>query len=157
MSWNPHVTVAAIVERAGKFLMIEERTNGRLVLNQPAGHLEPGESLLQAVARETLEEAGYRFEPEAFIGVYHFHNDRLDRTVIRFALCGSVDDYVVAPSDPSIVATHWLDPSALRQRQQDLRCPEVLTAIEDYLDGRRLPLDALSTSPLPSPETLEIS
>src|SRR5882672_10221362 len=97
MRWNPEVTVAAIVEREGRFLMVEERIRGRLVLNQPAGHLEDRETLLEAVVRETREETAWRLTPQALVGTYLWRSPD-ERTFLRFAFCGVVDDH--RPTEP---------------------------------------------------------
>src|SRR6202161_4805857 len=113
MVWKPDVTVAAVVERGGRFLLVEERIRGRLVLNQPAGHLEDGEALLDAVVRETLEETGWQFTPEALLGVYQWRSSR-GHTTLRFAFTGSVQGYDAArPLDPPIEAPPWLAREAL--------------------------------------------
>ena len=139
------VTVAAIIERAGKFLMVEERSGANLVLNQPAGHLEQRESLLAAVARETLEETGHRFEPEHVVGVYLWHSKDADTTYLRVAFCGAVEPSAdVAVLDESIVALHWLTRGELARRAHRLRSPMVLRGIDDYLSGQRYPLDCLT-------------
>src|SRR3954469_23085610 len=109
MRWNPDVTVAAVVERDGRYLMVEERIAGRLVLNQPAGHLEKGETLIDAVIRETREETAWRFTPAALVGIYLWRNPENDRTFLRFAFCGSVDDHrAEQPLDTGIVRAAWL-------------------------------------------------
>jgi len=139
-----HVTVAAIIEREGRFLFVEELAGGKLVLNQPAGHLEPGESLVEAVVRETLEETGHRFEPTHLIGIYLWQADN-GTTFLRIACCGA---QTPPPSgepvrlDEGIVATHWLTRSQIRGR--DLRSPMVLRCLDDYLAGTRYSLDALT-------------
>jgi 8-oxo-dGTP pyrophosphatase MutT (NUDIX family) len=144
MVWKPDVTVAAIIERSGRFLLVEERIRGRLVLNQPAGHLEDGEALLDAVIRETLEETAWQFTPEALLGVYQWRSTR-GHTTLRFAFTGSVHGYDAArPLDPPIVTTHWLAREEIAQRAARLRTPLVLRCVEDYLAGRRLPLDVLA-------------
>jgi len=144
MVWKPDVTVAAIIERSGRFLLVEERIRGRLVLNQPAGHLEDGEALLDAVIRETLEETAWQFTPEALLGVYQWRSAR-GHTTLRFAFTGSVHGYDAArPLDPPIVTTHWLAREEIAQRAARLRTPLVLRCVEDYLAGRRLPLDVLA-------------
>src|SRR3954453_23468322 len=108
MRWNPEVTVAAIVERERRFLMVEERIEGRLVLNQPAGHLEDRETLLDAVIRETREETAWRLTPEAVIGTYLWRNPENERTFLRFAFCGSVDDHAAAQAlATGIVRAVW--------------------------------------------------
>jgi 8-oxo-dGTP pyrophosphatase MutT (NUDIX family) len=144
MVWKPDVTVAAIIERSGRFLLVEERIRGRLVLNQPAGHLEDGEALLDAVIRETLEETAWQFTPEALLGVYQWRSAR-GHTTLRFAFTGTVQAYDAdRPLDPPIVTTHWLAHEEIAQRSARLRTPLVLRCVADYLAGRRLPLDALA-------------
>jgi 8-oxo-dGTP pyrophosphatase MutT (NUDIX family) len=140
------VTVAAIIERSGKFLMVEERATGtQLVLNQPAGHLEQGESLLAAVAREALEETGHRFEPEHVVGFYLWHSRDAATTYLRVAFCGTVEPSAdVAALDEGVVAVHWLTRAQLISRSQQLRSPMVLRCIDDYLAGNRYPLDCLA-------------
>jgi 8-oxo-dGTP pyrophosphatase MutT (NUDIX family) len=139
------VTVAAIIERAGRFLMVEERAGANLVLNQPAGHLEQGESLLAAVTRETLEETGHRFEPEHVVGFYLWHSTDADTTYLRVAFCGAVEPSAdVAALDDGIVALHWLTRGELARRAHRLRSPMVLRGIDDYLAGQRYPLDCLT-------------
>src|SRR5688572_33282621 len=93
MVWKPNVTVAAVAERDGRFLLIEENTSRGPLFNQPAGHLEPGESLLEAVARETLEEAAYSFRPTALLGVYLYRSAPEDTTYLRFAFTGELGDH----------------------------------------------------------------
>jgi 8-oxo-dGTP pyrophosphatase MutT (NUDIX family) len=138
---SPEITVAAIAEDAGRFLVVEERINQRLVFNQPAGHVESGESLLAAVIREAREETAWRFEPEALIGVYLWRSPDSGVTTMRFAFNGTVDDHQAAqPLDSGIIGTHWLSQAELKEREQRLRSPLVMRCIEDYLGGRRLPL-----------------
>ncbi len=144
MALKPDVTVAAIVERDGQFLMVQERAARRVVLNQPAGHLEDGESLLQAVVRETLEETGYAFVPHAVTGLYLWRGTG-HRTFLRVAFAGSVGDRAAGVKlDRAIIRTAWLGVEALRQREPELRSPLVLTCIDDYLRGTRYPLELLS-------------
>jgi 8-oxo-dGTP pyrophosphatase MutT (NUDIX family) len=144
MVWKPDVTVAAVIERSGRFLLVEERIRGHLVLNQPAGHLEDGEALLDAVIRETLEETAWQFTPEALLGIYQWRSPR-GHTTLRIAFSGSVQAYDAArPLDPPIVTTHWLAHEEIVQRAARLRTPLVLRCIEDYLGGRRLALDVLT-------------
>ena len=140
------VTVAAIVESRGKFLMVEERAaGGNLVLNQPAGHLEQGESLLAAVVRETLEETGHRFEPEHVVGFYLWHSREADTTYLRVAFCGTVEPSAdVAVLDEAVVAVHWLTRAQLNSRTHQLRSPMVMRCIDDYLCGQRYPLDCIA-------------
>jgi 8-oxo-dGTP pyrophosphatase MutT (NUDIX family) len=139
------VTVAAIIERAGKFLMVEERAGTHLVLNQPAGHLEQGESLLAAVVRETLEETGHRFDPEHVVGFYLWHSADAETTYLRVAFCGEVEPSAdVAALDEGIVAVHWVSRAQLVNRAHQLRSPMVLRCIDDYLAGQRYPLDCIA-------------
>jgi 8-oxo-dGTP pyrophosphatase MutT (NUDIX family) len=142
---KPEITVAAITESAGRFLVVEERINQRLVFNQPAGHVERGESLLAAVVREVREETAWRFEPASLIGVYLWQSPVSGVTTMRFAFSGTVDDHHAnQPLDQGIVGTHWLSPIELKQREHALRSPLVLRCIKDYLEGQRQPLDSVA-------------
>ncbi|MBE0546720.1 MAG: NUDIX hydrolase [Rubrivivax sp.] len=148
--WSPSVTVAAIVECAGRYLLVEEHTPEGLKLNNPAGHLDPGESPLQGVVRETLEETARAFTPEALVGVYLSRFTRPatgeDVTYLRFAYCGGVGEPLPGrPLDTGIVRTLWLTPDELRASSARHRSPLVLRCVEDHLAGRRHPLDLLST------------
>jgi 8-oxo-dGTP pyrophosphatase MutT (NUDIX family) len=142
---TPEVTVAAITESNGRFLVVEELINRRLVFNQPAGHVEHGESLLAAVVREVREETAWRFAPESVIGVYLWQSPQSGVTTMRFAFSGAVDDHqATQPLDHGIVGTHWLSPSELKQREARLRSPLVLRCIEDYLGGKRQPIESVA-------------
>jgi len=144
MVWKPDVTVAAIIERDGRFLLVEERIRGRLVFNQPAGHLEDGESLLHAVVRETLEETAWRFSPQALVGIYLWRSFR-GHTTLRFAFTGTVDRFDPDRKlDPPVLATHWLTAAEIAQRGDKLRTALVTRCIDDFLAGRRLPLEAIA-------------
>jgi 8-oxo-dGTP pyrophosphatase MutT (NUDIX family) len=146
MPWNPEVTVAAIVERDGRYLMVEERSAGRLVLNQPAGHLEDRESLIDAVVRETREETAWRLVPEAEIGPNQWRNTENERTFLRFAFCGSVDDHrPEQPLDTGILRAVWLSHDQLLAQPGRLRSPLVLRCIDDYLRGMRQPLESVAS------------
>jgi 8-oxo-dGTP pyrophosphatase MutT (NUDIX family) len=139
------VTVAAIIEREERFLLVEELSAGHAVLNQPAGHLEPGESLLAAVVRETLEETGHSFTPRHVVGIYLWKSEEAGTTFLRIAFCGDAD----APSKPArlddgILGFHWLTADAIRRRERQLRSPMVLRCLDDYLLGVRYPLDCLT-------------
>lgn len=153
---KPEVTVAAVTENDGHFLVVEERINRRLVFNQPAGHVEPGESLLNAVVRETREETAWRFQPDALIGVYLWRNPSSGRSTMRFAFGGTVLEHDAAqPLDRGIVRTHWLTRTDLQQREAHLRSPLVLRCVEDYLLGRRQPLDAVAALNLQTARAVE--
>ena len=144
MVWKPSVTVAAVIERDGRFLFVEERIDGRLVLNQPAGHLDPGESLIAACIREVLEETAHRFEPTALVGIYRWHYRPRDVTFLRFCFKGAVGAQEERPLDKEIVRLHWLAADALRARQADHRSPLVQQCVDDFLAGRNFSLDLLS-------------
>ena len=142
---KPDVTVAAVVEIGGRFLLVEELISGRLVLNQPAGHVEHGETLLAAVVREVREETAWRFEPQWLLGLYQWHNPHSARTFLRFAFGGEVGDHDAGqPLDDGIVATHWLSAAELRAQQPRLRTPLVMRCVEDYLAGQRAELAAVA-------------
>jgi 8-oxo-dGTP pyrophosphatase MutT (NUDIX family) len=146
MAWNPEVTVAAVVEREGRFLMVEERIDGRLVLNQPAGHLEDGETLLEAVIRETREETAWRLHPQALVGAYLWRSPESGRSFLRFAFCGPVDDHRPAqPLDTGIVRAPWFTEEQLRAQAARLRSPLVLRCLDDYLLGKRHPLETVAS------------
>src|SRR3990172_7453068 len=114
MIWKPHVTVAAVVEREGRFLFVEEEADGRVVINQPAGHLDEHESLVTAVVRETLEETAWHFAPESLLGVYRWQNGRNGATYLRFAFTGRVTEHDPGRKlDHGIVRALWLSPDEL--------------------------------------------
>ena len=143
--WKPSATVAAVVERDGRFLFVEERVEGRLVLNQPAGHLDPGESLAAACRREVLEETAHRFEPTGLVGVYRWHYAPKDVTFLRFCFHGNVQGEVSGRTlDKEIVALEWLTPDELKQRKAEHRSPLVQKCVDDFLAGRHYPLEVLS-------------
>jgi ADP-ribose pyrophosphatase YjhB (NUDIX family) len=148
MRWTPHVTVAAIAERHGALLLVEEAIQGRLVLNQPAGHWEEDESLTDAVQREVLEETGYAFVPEALIGIYRWDVPDRDLTYLRFVFAGRVGAVPVRETlDHNILRALWLSPEELQTEHARLRSPMVLRCVQDYLAGRRFPLEILSEIP----------
>jgi 8-oxo-dGTP pyrophosphatase MutT (NUDIX family) len=143
--WCPHVTVAAVIERDGNFLLVEEQTDQALVLNQPAGHWEANESLIAAVIRETLEETAYLIEPTAIIGVYHWPHPRKDIVYLRFAFTGLILGHDAQRTlDDGIVRALWLSPDELRAQNARHRSPLVLRCLEDYQAGKRYPLDLLT-------------
>jgi len=142
--WKPSVTVAAIVERDGRFLLVEEHTNRGQLFNQPAGHLDPGESLTHAVARETLEETACAFEPTGLLGVYQYPSRADDVTYIRFAFTGTISGPEAGrPLDTGIIRAVWLTAQEIRRDAARHRSPLVMRCIDDYLAGRRFPLDVL--------------
>lgn len=145
MSLRPEITVAAIVEQHGRFLIVEERIRQRLVFNQPAGHVEDRETLIDAVRRETREETAWAFRPQALLGTYLWRNPANGVATMRFAFIGDVADFDPAqPLDAAIVRTHWLTRGELVGRASRLRSPLVVRCIDDYLAGQRLPLDSVA-------------
>ena len=143
--WKPRTTVAAICQRDGKFLLVRESVNGDIVYNQPAGHLDPDETLLQAVVRETLEETRYRFEPRALQGIYRFKPDpAADKTYIRFLFRGEVGERLEGPLDDGIIAAEWLSYEQVYACRAQHRSPMVLQCIDDFLEGPGYPLDVIS-------------
>src|SRR5579864_237652 len=156
-TWAPHVTVAAIVERDGRFLVVEEHTSDGARLNQPAGHLEAGETLVQAVIRETLEETAHPFAPEALVGVYMAHFGRPQSegiTYLRFTFCGTSREPAQDRAlDPDIVRTLWMSADELRACPERHRTPLVMQCIDDYLAGRRFPLDFVRTHSVGPPRS----
>lgn len=145
MIWKPNTTVAAIVERDGRFLLVEEDTADGVRLNQPAGHLENGETLLQAVVREAREETAYDFNPEALLGVYHWRHPGKDITYLRFAFIGNVSHhYPEQALDEGIIRAAWMSLDEIRASQSIHRSPQVLTCIEDYLAGQSFPLSVVT-------------
>ena len=142
--WKPSVTVAAVIERQGRFLLVQERIAGHLVLNQPAGHLDPGESLAHACRREVLEETAHHFEPTALVGIYRWRDPKKDFTFLRFAFRGKVGAAEDRALDKEIVAVHWLTPQELGERKAEHRSPLVQQCVDDFLAGRSFPLDMFS-------------
>jgi NADH pyrophosphatase NudC (nudix superfamily) len=148
MIWKPNVVVAAIAERDGRFLLVEEEADGELVLNQPAGHLDEGESLLEAVVRETLEETAWHFEPEALLGVYRWMHPQKDVTYMRFAFTGrALREEVGMKLDHGIVRALWLTPDEIRAERMRHRSPLLELTLNDYLAGERYPLGLLKDVP----------
>jgi 8-oxo-dGTP pyrophosphatase MutT (NUDIX family) len=144
MIWKPNVTVAAVVQRDGKFLLVEEETDAGLAFNQPAGHLEEGESLIAAVVRETLEETAYHFKPTHLIGVYNWKHPSKDVTYLRFAFAGELRGFEAERElDDGIVAARWLTLAEVKETQARHRSPLILRCIEDLIAGKRYPLDLL--------------
>ncbi len=145
MIWKPHATVAAIIEKDGKYLMVEEDVEGEIVYNQPAGHLDPNENLIDAVIRETREETAWLFKPEALVGIYLWQQPGTERTFLRFAFMGQCSDRREDQAlDDGILRALWMSKDELLQSKK-LRSPMVIKNIDDYVAGRRYPLDVLST------------
>jgi len=148
--WKPSVTVAALMERDGKFLLVEEHTDSGLKLNNPAGHLDPGESPADGCAREALEETAHHFKPTALVGIYlsRFRKQSTgeDITYMRFAFCGTVGDEVAGMAlDDGIVRALWMTPEEIRANEHRHRSPLLLRCLDDYLAGKRYPLDMVYT------------
>ena len=157
--WKPSVTVAAIIEKDGKFLLVEEMTADGLMLNNPAGHLDPGESPAEGCAREALEETAHLFRPTQLLGIYLSRLQRPlnrdaggeeieDITYLRFAFCGELGAWQAdRPLDHGIVRTLWLTPEEIRASAARHRSPLLLRCMEDYLRGQRFPLEMVYTDP----------
>lgn len=144
MTWRPDLTVAAIVQREQQFLIVEERIQGALVLNQPAGHVEDGESILEAALRETLEETAWRLRPRHLLGLYLWRNPANGSSILRVAISGEVLDHDGARAlDEGIVAAHWMTRDELLAPTACLRSPLVMRCIDDHLAGVRHDLSAL--------------
>jgi len=144
MTWRPDLTVAAVVQRDGRFLIVEERIRDLRVFNQPAGHVEDGESLLAAAVRETFEETAWHFVPQQLLGMYLWRDETSGRSTLRVAICGDVTAREADRRlDRGILAAHWLTREELLARETRLRSPLVLRCVDDYLAGRRYALEAL--------------
>src|SRR5215218_6348041 len=134
MTWKPSVTVAAVIERDARFLLVEEKIDGRLVLNQPAGHLDPGETIVHACRREVLEETAHHFEPQALIGVYRWIYPPKDVTFLRFCFSGRVLGLEAGRRlDKGIVAAPWLTRAELEARNSEHRSPLVAKCVADFV------------------------
>jgi 8-oxo-dGTP pyrophosphatase MutT (NUDIX family) len=148
-TWKPSVTVAAIIERDGRFLLIEEETSEGIRINQPAGHLDPHESLEEAVVREVLEETAHDFIPEALVGMYmsrYMSKSRgRDVTYLRFTFCGRPGREHDRPLDHGILRTLWMTRDELAACQERHRSPIVQQCVDDYLAGKRTALALLHT------------
>lgn len=141
--WRPHVTVATVVPRAGRFLLVEETVRGAIVLNQPAGHLEPDETLHAAAVRETLEETGWHVELTCLLGVQQWRS-RFGRDFVRFTFAAEpLRHDAERPLDDGILRALWLPRGEIAAESERLRSPMVLASIDDWLAGKRLPLDAI--------------
>ena len=143
--WKPHTTVAAICERDGRYLLVRENADGRIVYNQPAGHLEPGETLLEAVVRETLEETRYQFVPLALQGVYRYSPASAGAmTFVRFLFRGEVGEQFEGELDQGIIAAEWLSYEAVLACRSQHSSPMVMQCIDDFRKGPGFPLDVIS-------------
>lgn len=146
MVWKPHVTVAAIIERENRFLLVEEHTSNGLAFNQPAGHLEPGESIISAVRREVNEETAWQFTAEYISAVQLWRKTPDSPSFLRVCFVGTCHDFQAEQQlDEGIVATHWLSRDEIFAKKHSLRSPLVLTSIDQYLKGERYPLSLLKT------------
>jgi len=147
--WRPDVTVACVVPRDGCFLLVEEAIRGQLVLNQPAGHLEPNETLCAAALRETLEETGWTVALHGLVGVYQWSNSATDSHFLRFTFAAEpLAHDPKRPLDSGIVRAIWLTRDEIAAERHRLRSPMVLRGVDDFLAGKRQPLDSLV--PLPA-------
>ena len=145
MVWKPHVTVAAVIERDGRFLLVEEETDSGIRYNQPAGHLECCEALTDAVTREALEETAYHFVPQYLVGVYNWRNEAKDLTYLRFTFGGEITGHDAQRKlDEGIIAAHWLRLDEIRALESRHRSPMILRCIEDWMAGKRYPLDLIT-------------
>jgi len=148
MSWHPHLTVACIVEHQNKFLFVEEYVLGKVVLNQPAGHLEPDETLAQAAIRETLEESGYQIEIQGLVGYYSHKSPVNNESYYRMCFYGSLlNEHAETELDPDIIRALWLSADEFKAREQQLRTPMVKICLDDYLAGKRFPVDFINEIP----------
>ncbi|HUW37966.1 MAG TPA: NUDIX hydrolase [Rhodocyclaceae bacterium] len=141
--WRPNVTVAAVIERDGRFLLVEEETPEGIRLNQPAGHLERGESLIAACIRETLEETAWHFVPTALVGIYLWPRPQGDITYLRFAFCGELGAHEERALDTGILRALWLTPEEIAAARERHRSPLVMQCLADHRAGRRYPLELL--------------
>jgi ADP-ribose pyrophosphatase YjhB (NUDIX family) len=146
MQWRPYVSVAAVVERDGRFLMVEEiPEDSESVFNQPAGHLEKGETLIEAIEREVFEETVWHFYPQGVVGLYLYSRPGMDLTYLRVCFHGTCFDHEPdRPLEGGIIRVAWLSRDELNATREKLRSPMVLACIDDYLAGKRYPLDLLS-------------
>lgn len=142
--WKPNVTVAALIEDRGRFLLVEEHTSAGLMLNQPAGHLEEGESLVEACAREAMEETAHPFTPRELVGIYHWRRPDGEVTYLRFAFAGDAGEQIAGRAlDEGIVRAVWMTPDEIEASRHRHRSPLVSACVQDWLAGIRLPLSAL--------------
>ncbi|OQA34515.1 MAG: Phosphatase NudJ [Betaproteobacteria bacterium ADurb.Bin341] len=144
-SWKPNVTVAAVIHRDGQYLLVEEETDDGVRFNQPAGHLECCENLLDAVVREALEETAYHFKPTALLGVYNWRQEEKKITYLRFAFIGEIYGWEAERKlDKGIIAARWMSVDEIRACADQHRSPLILRCIEDHAAGKRYPLELLT-------------
>lgn len=143
MIWTPHATVATLVEREGRFLMVEEISDGLRVFNQPAGHVEQGERLIDAAVRETLEETGWQIQPTALLGIY-IYTAANQVTYHRYCFVAKAIAQVSDQLDTDIIAAHWLTLAEIGQRAGQLRSPLVSLCVADYRKGQQFPLTLIT-------------
>jgi len=146
MRWQPHVTVAAVIEKENKFLLVEENIGNKIMLNQPAGHWENNETLLEAVSREVREETAWDFKPTFLIGIYQWQLPaNPEQTYLRFAFTGNISDFDPNRKlDDPIIRTIWSDYESICNNQQQHRSPQLLLCVEDYINGKRFSLDCIT-------------
>lgn len=145
MSWNPHIVVAAIVEREGRFLIVEETIEGQLLLNQPAGHWEQGETLIEGVKRETLEESAWDIEPTGVLGLYEWQPPDLNYPFVRIAFVAkALQHHPERALDDGIVRALWMTREELARDSMRTRSPSVERCVDDYLAGRIYPLSLIT-------------
>jgi len=143
--WKPHATVAAVIERDGRYLIVEELIRGQYLYNQPAGHLDPDESIIDAAIRETKEETAWDFKPEYISGIYRWDQTETSRCCLRFSFVGSCENHDAEQAlDDGIVRAIWLSRDELAADPEKLRSPMVLTCIDDYIAGKKYPLELLT-------------
>jgi 8-oxo-dGTP pyrophosphatase MutT (NUDIX family) len=136
-----HVTVAAVIERQKRFLYVEELVQGLQVINQPAGHVEAGESFQVAIVREMMEETAWRFTPKAIVGVYQWHHPASAERFLRVVFTGKVADHDASRNlDDGIIRTLWMNRLELLAKGNSLRSPMVIRSVDDYLAGERFPV-----------------
>lgn len=146
MTWKPHLTVAAVIERDGQFLMVKERSDNLTVYNQPAGHVENEETIFDAIVREVNEETAWHFTPEYIVGLYKWRKADIDRTFVRICYSGTVKDHnALQQLDDGILSANWMTIEELMNMDtQKMRSPMVRQCINDYGKGSQFPLDFIT-------------
>lgn len=145
--FKPNTTVAAVIHHQGKFLIVEEIDDGKVVYNQPAGHVEANEDLVDAIKREVVEETGLTITPDHLCGIYYFYREDLDLYYLRFCFVCELDDFATTkPQDPEIIQAIWLTKEELLAKGSQIRSELVIPCIEDYLAGKKYPLTMLHSN-----------